>query len=316
MKREEAVQYSYLGNLYTELGLFDDAQKSYEKAEDIAKAIDLRRELSWILANRGVLCCRLGDYEKAFAVQQQALTIVMENNHLDSQVVRFTDLSATLLAMGKPKEAEETLLNALCCAAQDGKVKEVKLPSSLPEAYLELPYLEDKLPHEMQSPHDHLRRGTILARIYLHQNDLPKALQVIQLAQTSQHELTPHKHFSVALHAIILHRLGRFDEARMTYRRAMEHANDIQLQTPQYYPAQYTHGLALAGLATLSKDPVRDTVVRQACEAYQKALDMCKAAGVVNDAKSLLCEVPSADELISLVFSKDCEFSNNGAVDS
>jgi len=313
MKREEAVQYSYLGNLYTDLGLFDDAKKSYEKAEDITKAIDLRRELSWIVSNRGVLYCRLGDYEKAYGLQQQALTIARENNHLDSQVVRFTDLSATLLAMGKPKEAEEALLNALQCAAQDGNIK---LPLTLPEAYLESPYLEDKLPHEMQSPDDHLRRGTVLARIYLHSNDLAKALQVIQLAQTSQHDLSPHKHFSAVLHAIVLHRLGRFDEARIIYQRAVELANEIQLRTPQYYPAQYTHGLALAGLATLSKGQARDTVVRQAREAYQKALDMCKAAGVVDDAMSLLQEVPSEDELISLVFPKDYKCSNNGAVDS
>lgn len=313
MKREEAVQHSYLGNLYTDLGLFDDAQKSYEKAEDIAKATDLRRELSWIVANRGVLYCRLGNYEKAYGLQRQALTIVRENNHLDSQVVRFTDLSGILLSMGKPKEAEEALLNALDCAAKDGKIN---LPPSLPEAYLESPYLEDKLPHEMQSPDDHLRRGTILARIYLHSNDLTKALQVIELAQARQHELNPHKHFSAVLHAIILHRLGRLDEACMTYQRAVKYANDIQMQTPQYYPAQYTHGLALAGLATLSKDQAPETVARKARETYQKALDMCKAAGVVNDAISLLREVPSEDKVISFVFPHDRKFSNNRAADS
>jgi tetratricopeptide (TPR) repeat protein len=293
MRREEAVQCSYLGNLYTDLGFFDDAQKSFEKAEDIAKAIDLRRELSWILANRGVLYCRLGDYEKAFDLQQQALTIVKVNTHLDSQVIRFTDLSATFLAMGKSKEAGKALLEALNCAAQDEKIV---IATSLPEAYLGCRFLEDKLPHEMQSPHDHLRRGAILARIYLHSNDLTKALQVIELAQAQQHELNPHKHLLTALYAIIVHRLGRLNEARMAYRKAVEYAGDILLRTPQYYPAQYTRGLALAGLSTLSKDQARDTFIRRAREAYQKAFDICKAAGVLNDAISLWREVPSEDD--------------------
>jgi len=102
----------------------------------------------------------------------------------------------------------------------------------------------------------------------------------------------------------------------MTYQRAVKYANDIQMQTPQYYPAQYTHGLALAGLATLSKDQAPETVARKARETYQKALDMCKAAGVVNDAISLLREVPSEDKVISFVFPHDRKFSNNRAADS
>jgi hypothetical protein len=89
----------------------------------------------------------------------------------------------------------------------------------------------------------------------------------------------------------------------MAYQNAVEYANDILLRTPQYYPAQYTNGLALAGLSILSKDQARDTFVRRAREAYQRAFDICKAAGVLNDAISLLHEVPSEDDLIRLVLS-------------
>ena len=312
MKREEAVQYSYLGNLYTILGLFSDARKSFYLAEAIAKKTDLRRELSWILANSGVLYCRLGDYDKALELQQQALKILKENNHLDSQVVRFTDIAGTMLELGRLDESKNALLNAMTCAAQDEKLN---LPSMLPEAYLRSPYLEDKLPHEMQSPHDHLRRGIVLTRIYLQSNDLQNALQVIDHIKNYQNQRNAHHHQTVVLHAIVFHRLGRLDEALMTYRRAMEATNDLLLKSPKNYSAKYSHGLSLSGLAAISKDEARENYSKQASEVYQNAYDMCKEDGVVKDAISIFREIPKHEGVTNLVF-PSASFSTYGLRDT
>jgi tetratricopeptide (TPR) repeat protein len=237
---------------------------------------ELARPLSWIVANRGVPYCRLRDYGKAFSLQQQGLAIVKENDHLDSQVVRLTDLAEPFLAMGKFSEAEQALSNAVHSASQDEKLN---LLSSFPTAYVESPFLEDKLLHEMQSPGDDLRRGMILARLYLRSSKFAKALQMIEIARANQPELAPHSHFTALIHALVLRRLGRCDEAWKTYQTALEHVHKIQLRTPRFYPAQYTKGLALVGLAVLWRGEERNGFLKQAKDVYQKALEICSAGG-------------------------------------
>ena len=292
MKREEAVQYSYLGNLYTDIGRFDEARVAYDKAESIALSIDLRRELSWIMSNKGVLYCRIGDYQEAYHLQQRGLQIVQENNHLDSQVVRFTDLAATLLAEGRYNEAEEALLNALQSAANDGKFK---VPASLPEAYLESPYLEDKLPHEIQSPGDHQRRGALLTRIFLLTDRVETALQVIEATRRSHIE-NPHQHYLATLHALVLFVMKRFQDAEPIFRQAIECSERLLHRTPDFYSAYYHSGLAYAALALLTSDRLREEYLKRSADAYGKAVKICGASGVVHDARSLFKELTRFDK--------------------
>jgi tetratricopeptide (TPR) repeat protein len=107
MRREEAVQHSYIANLYMDVGQLDKAEGEYQEAQRVAEFIGIQRELSWILANHGILMCRLGNYDQAQELQQRALEIVRKNNHLDSQVLRYTCLANTLVTAG--------LLNMRCC---------------------------------------------------------------------------------------------------------------------------------------------------------------------------------------------------------
>jgi tetratricopeptide (TPR) repeat protein len=290
MKREEAVQHSYIGNLFIEMGLFEEAKRSFEKAEEMARSINIRRELSWILANKGILYCRLGDYQNALVLQECSLKIAKENSHLDSQVVRFTDRAATLLAMGRVKDAQDSLRDALRCAAEDEKKDR---PPDLPAAFLEAPSLEDKLPHEMQSPHDHERRGILLTRIYLRSGDLKNAAAAIERTQAVEHDSSPHRHLATVIHAIVLHRLDEKEAAKNFYQKALEQAMDIQLRAQSYYPAEYSRALALSGLAMLCDDTQRPTCMCQAQAAFQRARAACAAAGVIGDAISVLREIPS-----------------------
>jgi len=291
MKREEAVQYSYLGNVYVDLGRFVEARKAYDEAERIARSIYLRRELSWILGNAGVLYCRLGEPEKALALQEEGGRIVEENHHLDSRVIRCTDLAATHLAMNHHELAEKLIFLALQSAAEDEKFS---LCADLPEAYITSPHVEDKLPHEMQSPGDHQRRGALLARIYLIRNRPEAALAVMQAARKSQIE-NPHQHYLTALHALALMRLHRTEEAEPILRESLNYAHAVLNKANDFYSARYGVGFICAALAILNTGAAREGHVRQSLEAYQQAKNIYGAPGGIKEALDLLGELRKID---------------------
>ena len=313
MKREEAVQYSYLANLFTDTGRFTEAQKNFEAAEQIADSFKLRRELSWIVANKGILFCRMGDYKTACFLQQSGLRIVLENNHLDSQVVRLTDLAGTLFAMGESDKATESLLHALQCGVQDleknTEDKRIKLPGSFPEAFLQAPFFEDKLPHEMQSPGDHQRRGALLTRIFLQTDHLDSALQIIEVSRKSKIG-NPHLQYLAALHGLVLLRMHRFEQAKSIFQDAKQSAEVVLGRTENFFEAQYTLGLVYAAFALIHTGQKREENLRQALDAYQKSVRMCGATGVINDAISLFKELSKIDEqgilfpILTTVFEK------------
>lgn len=300
MKREEAVQHSYLANLYTELGSFDDALNSFNKAEKLAKDYGFRRELSWILSNKGILYYKLGDFENALNFQKSGLAIVKENNHLDSQVIRYTDLAATYLRMEQYRNAESFLWNAMQCASQDAKIN---LPANFPALYLDSDALEDKLPHEMQTPDDHIRRGIILARIYLHSGKMSEACDIIRFVNIKQNQLSPHKHITKVLLGLILHNCESSEEAaRKAYEDAIETVNEILLEVPTYFVAIFSKGLALAGLSLLSKGEKSRQLKKKAKETYLEGLKICSADGVKKDALLLLKKLPADQKFIRQVF--------------
>ncbi len=291
MKREEAVQHSYLGNLYTDMGRFDDARKAYDEAERIARAVDLRRELSWILGNAGVLFCRLGEPDRALRFQEEGRKIVEANQHMDSRCVRCTDLAATHLALGQLDRAEEFLLSALQSASQD---EHFELGPALPGAYVAAKPLEDKLPHEMQSPGDHQRRGALLARICLARDRTEEALAVVQKAR-EPHIEHPHRHYLAALNALALMRLSRGAEAGPVLDEALADAHVALEKADGFYLARYGIAFAHAAQAILATGQAREGRLRLSLEAYEDALRACDAPGVVKDAADLLAELAKLD---------------------
>jgi len=237
------------------------------EAHRLAETIDLRRELSWILGNWGILAARRGDYQLALNRQDRALRIVEENQNFDSQVIRHTDIAATHLALREWGKVEEHLLMALQIAARLEKEAE---PNRLPEAFLRAKYLEDRLPHEMLAPRDHQRRGLVLACTYLGQGRLAEAREV--LAKTEEYDTRPYTHGVAALQSAIRIQLGDGTAARRSAEQVLEDTQLLLERTPSNYAAECTRGLAYCNLALLAMETERGGYVEKAKSAYERAL--------------------------------------------
>jgi len=300
MKREEAVQYGYLANLYAELGLLDKAFAAYEKAYIIVNEVGLRRELSWILSNKGALLCKLGNYEEALRLQQSALNIVIENDHFDSQVIRYTDLAVTQFLMQQYTESESSLHQALRCASINEKKE---LPTDFPEEFLRASVQEDNLPHEMQSPDDHTRRGVILARIYLHKGKVKEALKIIQHVNKFQNKLSPNKHITMAVYAITLHNEGKnIQKAIDAYKKTIEISDKLLVSEPDYYPAINSKGLAFIGLSLLMQGRIVEKYKNESKKTLTYGQKICNAKGVQKDIILLLKNLPVNQKFIKSIF--------------
>lgn len=286
MKREEAVQQSYLGNLFLDLGQFEEAKKAYDEAERIAENVGLSRELNWIWGTKGILLKKKGNYREALDLQKKGLDKVC-NVHPDSSIIRYTDLADTLLAMGQYEQAQSDINQALVISAKSLK-KPLSLDVSFAEAYLQAPIQEDALPHEMQSPGDYQRRGVILALSYLHLGDLENARIVIEKAR--KNDAIPHRHATAALHGLVSLRLGRTKEAKSLFLDALKYAEESIERERNYYDAYYAKGLALTGLGLLATDD-QSNLLNKAAETYELARDICSEKGVIDDALQLLDEI-------------------------
>lgn len=281
-RREEAVQQSYLANLHVSTGALDDALQEYRQALNIVEDIGLRRELSWIRGNMGIAQCCRGEYAAALASQDAALEILEALGHPDSKAIRYTDRAETYLSRARYSEAEDDLRMALVNASEDGNFK---LSGDLPQAYLECPALEDKLPHEMLAPSDHERRGVLLAQIYLANHKWADGLNVIKAAQRRKVDRLSEL---AALEGLFLARIKeRVPEAIQAWKTALRSSEAAIRRSPNLYGAWYIRGLSHAGLAVFLSEDTQASHLRLAGSSYRQAMHICEAPGIIQKARYL-----------------------------
>lgn len=289
--REEAVQRSYRANLLLDLGRTDEAIGEYRSALAICRDIGIVHEQSWILAGFGIGLTRIGCHAVAEKVQLEAHAIVDKARNLRSKVIRATDLAATALALAQPERALMRVREALRTAAQ---VLEREAPDTLPEAFVKAPYLADALPHEMQAPGDHQRRGLIAARAYLDLDRLDDALTVAAAARSEVIAVPVRRPDAAVIQGVVLHRLGLEQEARDCYDDALRTADSLLKVEPRLYTARAAQGIALAGLSLLARGADRTRCLERSKAAFRLAWKDVEACGVFQDARSLVCKMPGA----------------------
>jgi tetratricopeptide (TPR) repeat protein len=282
LRREAAVQYSYIGNLEIEIGKFDSARESFNEALDIATRIEVSRERSWILANRGILCWTLGDYDEALQNQEQGLAIVRDNEHLDSEIIRWTDLAETYLVTDNWDKSCEALSRAL-------GVSPHRDASTLAAAFADLPpnRQKDDLPHEMQMPGHFARQGTILARLLLERALHEAAARVVRAALLGP-EAIGRRPRLLLLEAIASMQAGHHELARASFEAAKAAADAVRVVSHHCHDAAYIQAMALSGRALVGSKDGRDEKIDAARTVLQEAMALCSAAGVTRDNNALL----------------------------
>lgn len=242
--RESAVQQSYRANLLIDVGLFEEACEQYEEARNKVLSMNLERERSWILSGKAMALQRMGCTQAAKSLHKQALQIVVGLSDRRSQIIRLTDMAASSLIEGQAIEAVSMVMDALTLAAECMNVQSQW--GSLPGAYVHAPYMADALPHEMQAPGDHLRRGLILALAQMQLGDVDSALALIKAATKKQHQVVNLHHRSALIQGLIMQHLDDGAGALPYHARALDAAQERLRQDSRFWSARVTRAVALA----------------------------------------------------------------------
>jgi tetratricopeptide (TPR) repeat protein len=275
LRRQQAVQHSYIGNLLIDIGEFHEAESAFENARWIATNIDITREQSWIAANRGILLCRLGNNDLARRQQQEALALTQRNQHDDSMAIRCTDLAETEIASGHGDEAARLL--ALAVGTPGAELL------ALAEIYASTPELEDALPHEMQAPGEQKRRGAALGRLLIEAGAADAALPVLDRAlrlTAGSGRRDAGLHVLAGSAALRIKDLAR---AVHHFTAATDSADRALTRSGRFYPAAFARALACFGLAAAEKGGLDD-----ARHAWARAVSLCSAPGVIEEAREML----------------------------
>lgn len=262
VSRNVAVQKVYIGNQCLALGDINKAIESYESALDTAKQLRLSQEKSWFTNCLAMAYTMKGAYDRALKMHKKALGA----SQGWSRVVQKTERAYTNLLKGDDAAAWDDLRKAI---QETARLQEQVPAEIFPDLFLSLLYTHDFPDYEMPVPGQYQRQGTILARLYMNQEEWPTALAVIKLVR--EHTVVPYRHQAAALEGIIRLRLGETAPAQQAFKCACDFAEEmLDANDGQFPDALVTQGLAHCGWALC--DVSSETMhIDQAVTTYKQA---------------------------------------------
>jgi tetratricopeptide (TPR) repeat protein len=220
-KRGEGADLGSLGNAYAALGETRRAIEYYEQALAIAQEIGDKRGEGNRLGNLGNRYAELGNIQQAQTYYQQALAIHREIGKRQSESIVLETIGHLLLDQGRWEQAEGHFQEAISIA------DEISFPAVQMDA----------------------RR--LLSLTYLYTNKLSEAR--VNAESACQYDVAQYGYYAHLALGIITLRQGDHAAAASAFRAAVEHADELLAKTPKLYDALDAKGLALCGLALLSK---------------------------------------------------------------
>jgi len=267
-----------------------------------------------IFMNRGIAETAIGRYEHALRSLDRALKTAEDIGHKRFEAICWYRLGAIQYFLGKYEKALQYYKKSLALAEKDAKARRAKgfALAGLGRIHLTRAYLDVShndlgfnelseafgIAIEIEEPRDIQEWGADLAEAYLYAGKLDDVQSTIDqvIEQTDRHNIVENRYRVVALHGLIQARRGeQVKSVRSLLEEALAITDELLAQTPDLFAAQYIRGLALSGLAILSKGNTRSTCLAQAQEAYRDARKICDARGVINDASRLLDALQSLD---------------------
>jgi tetratricopeptide (TPR) repeat protein len=256
----------------------------YEQALAIAREIGDKRGEGNRLGNLGNAYSALGETRRAIAFYEQALAIDREIGDKRGESIRLENTGHALLALNEIAKSIQSYSQAIQVA------DEINFPQT----------------------QNYARWGLALAHLYAAQIN-PKGLRDplgLEAARAAveaarQYDVPQNNHNVAALLGIIAlrqHAVGRggvippnagdmtspLRAAQEAFTAAIQHADALLAQTPEYYDALDGKGIALCGLGMLSADRETDKRMTEAVVAFRAARKINHDAGVVARAVRLL----------------------------
>jgi tetratricopeptide (TPR) repeat protein len=294
-RRGEGANLFNLGRAYRALGQIERAIDYYEEALAIARQTGYRRGEGIDLGYLGLACCSVGQIERAIQLYEEALAIAREIGDRWNEGVWLSNLGFAYSALGQVERAisyyEDAL--AIACEIGDRRGEDIQI-GHLGSAYRVLGQLERAIMLHQQALVIAREIGNRWGESY-QLLDLGKALLTIgELAnayQCCQEALELNvlqtAHLAALMLGIVLLHRGE-PAARDAFADAAAHCRVRLDRTASLYRARYTLAMALAGQAVC--DPrwpragERAALLAPALAEYRRALEICSALGVVQDA--------------------------------
>jgi tetratricopeptide (TPR) repeat protein len=254
-RRGESGALGNLGAAYCDLGQVKQAVKSLEDALSITREIGIRHQEGVWLGHLGIAHHNLGRFGQAIALYEQALDIVHEIGERRIESAWLGNLAFTYQALGQFEQAIKLWENSLNIAHEIGyRLGESYSSLRLGQALLSVGSLSEARQHcneacKLDMPETSHRAALALGIVLLHQHD-PAAR-------------------------------GTFADATARSRARLE-------KTPDLYESRYALAAALVGQAGCdprwAKGNERAELLAPALAEYRRALEICAAPGVVQDA--------------------------------
>jgi tetratricopeptide (TPR) repeat protein len=272
----------------------------------IAREIDHRQGEALWLGNLGGCYLDLGQTNRAINLCKQALNIVQEIGYRQGEGACLDILGSCYSILGQIDHTIDLYNQALIISREIGdRYGEGALLASLARVMIcqrnyekAIQLTQDSLiiGKEIENPIISSYGNSYLALAHLYNKNLNEALDAIKAA--SEYHVLENKHHVFSLRGIITLRQGDQVAGREACTAAVEAADRILAQSPNYYDALDARGLALAGLVLCEADSdCRTDHLARAKAAFRAARAVTQAPGIVASVIRLLDALAEADPI-------------------
>jgi tetratricopeptide (TPR) repeat protein len=244
-----------LGNAYRALGQFEKAISTYDRAMSIAQVIGHRRgEVTW-LGNQGNTFRALGYYERACQILEQVIEKAQQLGDLRRQCFALGDLGHTYFSLGKFDSAAECF--------EEGERMALQMQFRLGGSFCIL----------------------MLSRIFLSQQTLDEVERCC--VEGLDLGVATYINEFLLVNGILELFRKRYQRAQELFIQSMDECQKQLEFTEEDYHTRYTLAAAFTGeLVSRSRmraEEIRCHMLTPAIEAYQSAMRITTAPGVVSD---------------------------------
>jgi tetratricopeptide (TPR) repeat protein len=284
-----------LGRAYLYFGQVDQAINSQRQALIIAREVGDRWFESVWLGILGTIYLSLGQIEQSFKVFEQSLSVAREINYYLGEGVILGELGTAYFTLGQTRRAIEFYERGLAIAREINRDRlESTLLGYLGRAYHILGQFEQAIEfqeqallisHEMSDPQLQSIQLLNLGKVLQAQGELSEAQRHYAEALALDVPMTNYQ----ATLALAIVRLHQGDPgSNKIFSDAASLCQTLLNQTSKLYEPCYVLATALTGQVACNpcwpEETKRPKLLAPALAEYQRALDICAAPGVVQDA--------------------------------
>lgn len=294
-----------LGGIYRRLGQSERAIVRLRQALGLAKRIGDTSVQIQALLQLGQALYYTGKIEQGSSVLRQGLDLAAQMDDVRMQGDMQGQIGHTALWLGRADEAITLYKAALAVAERVGNRRgQGYWLNGLGEGYLTTGQFVTaqsyfrramQIAEEISDGHLMSFAGAFMAQSLLHNGDLHEALRVI--IQARQFDNPQNNDFKAMIHAIVLARLGKQNEAGIVAREAQELGDELLDASPDFLEAKCTRGVVNLTYALLTQgEPQEATgLLLAAQQTLRDAFEDNQADGVMRRFMRIIDELHPMD---------------------